>query len=123
MIVIDERPERGAGRNGIKAVEHRAEAGFLIHAEEGERDAERRQRAGEERSVGAFSKQLTREAKRRDEIKREIESLAESRDQYIKEQVEAAGGADDSLDEKIYRAVRDQAASIGLSYDGESAKY
>ena len=62
-------------------------------------------------------------AKRRDEIKREIESLAESRDRYIKEQVEAAGGADDSLDEKIYRAVRDQAASIGLSYDGESAKY
>lgn len=62
-------------------------------------------------------------AKRRDEIKREIQSLAESRDQYIKEQVDADGGADNSLDEKIYRAVKDQAASIGLSYDGETAKY
>ena len=32
-------------------------------------------------------------------------------------------GADDSLDEKIYRAVKDQAASVGLSYEADSAKY
>ena len=37
--------------------------------------------------------------------------------------VEATGGAGDSLDEKIYRAVRDQAASVGLTYDSDNAKY
>ena len=66
---------------------------------------------------------ILQKAKRRNEIKREIESLAESRDRYIEAQIEAEGGADDSLDEKIYRAVKDQAASVGLSYDGETAKY
>ena len=66
---------------------------------------------------------IEEKAKRRDQIRREIQKLSESRDRYIEEQVEAAGGADDSLDEKIYRAVKDQAAGAGLTYDGDSAKY
>ena len=66
---------------------------------------------------------IAEQAKRRDELKREIGKLSESRDRFIKEKVAADGGAEDSLDEKIYRAVKDQAASVGLIYDSESAKY
>jgi Mg-chelatase subunit ChlD len=66
---------------------------------------------------------IQQNAERRDTIQREIEALADSRDQYIREQVEAEGGAGESLDDKIYRAVRDQAATVGLSYDDDSAKY
>ncbi|HKJ50249.1 MAG TPA: vWA domain-containing protein [Gammaproteobacteria bacterium] len=66
---------------------------------------------------------IAEQAKRRDELKREIGKLSESRDRFIEEKIAADGGAGDSLDEKIYRAVKDQAASVGLTYDGESAKY
>ncbi len=63
------------------------------------------------------------QAKRREALQQEIRELSESRSTYIKQKLEAEGGADDSLDEKIYRAVKDQAASIGLTYDSDSASY
>ena len=63
------------------------------------------------------------QAKRRDELQQQIRELADSRSRYIKQKVEAAGGADDSLDEKIDGAVREQAASSGLTYDRDSASY
>ena len=66
---------------------------------------------------------ITEQAQRRDELKQKIEQLSESRNQFIKEKVAADGGAEDSLDEKIYRAVKDQAASIGLTYESDSARY
>ncbi|MCP4469067.1 MAG: VWA domain-containing protein [Gammaproteobacteria bacterium] len=66
---------------------------------------------------------IEQKAKRRDELQREIRKLSASRSQFIKEKVEAEGGADDSLDEKIYRAVKDQAAGIGLTYESDSASY
>jgi len=66
---------------------------------------------------------ITEQAKRRDELKQEIERLAESRNRYIKDKLDAVGGAAESLDEKIYRSVREQAASVGLSYDSDSASY
>ena len=66
---------------------------------------------------------IQQNAERRDAIQREIEELSGSRDLFIREKVEAEGGAGDSLDEKIYRAVKDQAATIGLSYDDDSARY
>ncbi len=66
---------------------------------------------------------IKQKAGERERLEQEIKSLAESRNAYIKERVDAAGGAADSLDEKIYRAVRDQAASVGLSYEAESATY
>jgi len=40
------------------------------------------------------------QAKRRDELQQEIRQLSASRSSYIKQKVEAEGGADDSLDEK-----------------------
>ena len=66
---------------------------------------------------------ITEQAQRRQALKQEIRELSESRNRFIKKKVDAAGGADDSLDEKIYRAVKDQAASVGLSYDSDNAKY
>ena len=66
---------------------------------------------------------IREKAEQRREIQQEIEELSESRQLYILEQLEAEGGAGDSLDEKIYRAVKDQAAEVGLSYDDDSARY
>jgi len=66
---------------------------------------------------------ITEQAQRRDQLKQEIRELSESRNRFIKEKVAAEGGADDSLDEKIYRAVKNQAASVGITYESDSAKY
>ncbi|MCP4981506.1 MAG: VWA domain-containing protein [Gammaproteobacteria bacterium] len=66
---------------------------------------------------------ITEQAQRRDQLKQEINKLSESRSNFIKEKVAEEGGAEDSLDEKIYRAVKDQAASIGLTYESDSASY
>ncbi len=63
------------------------------------------------------------QAKRRNELQQQINQLSESRSSYIKEKVDAAGGAEDSLDEKIYRSIKQQAADIGLTYDSDSASY
>ena len=58
---------------------------------------------------------------KRAELQRQIAALAAERDSYIKEELEAAGGARDSLDQQIYEAVREQAAPLGLDYeDGPS---
>jgi hypothetical protein len=53
---------------------------------------------------------ITEQAKRRDQLNQEIKKLSESCSSYIKEKVDAEGGTEDSLDEKIYSAVKDQAA-------------
>jgi Mg-chelatase subunit ChlD len=52
----------------------------------------------------------------RTELKRQIARLAEERDAYLTEKVAEAGGAKDSLDQKIYDAVRVQASEAGLVY-------
>ena len=66
---------------------------------------------------------ISEQAQRRKKLEREIKTLSASRSRFIKRKVEEAGGADDSLDEKIYRAVRNQAASVGLTYDSDTANY
>jgi Mg-chelatase subunit ChlD len=66
---------------------------------------------------------ISQQANRRDAIKKEIAKLSESRSGYIKQKVDALGGASDSLDEKIYSAVKDQARAKGLIYENESASY
>lgn len=66
---------------------------------------------------------ITEQARRRDAIRSEIKKLSESRSGYIQEKVDALGGADDSLDEKIFGAVKDQARAKGLIYENESASY
>ncbi|MGB5328786.1 MAG: vWA domain-containing protein [Gammaproteobacteria bacterium] len=66
---------------------------------------------------------ITEQAQRRDQLKQEIRKLSASRSNFIKEKLVAEGGADDSLDEKIYGAVKDQAAAVGLTYESDSASY
>ena len=57
------------------------------------------------------------QAAKRTELEAQIKDLAQKRDGYIAKQIEAEGGAEESLDHKLYRTVRQQAAEVGLSYD------
>ena len=66
---------------------------------------------------------IIEQAQRRDQLQQEIRKLSESRNKFIKKKVDAEGGADDSLDEKIFGAVKSQAAAAGLNYDSDSASY
>ena len=50
------------------------------------------------------------------ELQRQIAQLAGERADYLTKKVAEAGGAKDSLDQKIYEAVRDQASEAGLAY-------
>jgi Mg-chelatase subunit ChlD len=60
---------------------------------------------------------LAETAKKREELQRQIATLAAGRDAYIRDEIEAQGGAAASLDQGIYDAVREQAAPLGLDYD------
>ena len=60
---------------------------------------------------------LAQTAQKREELQRQIASLAAERDAYIADELEAAGGADASLDQQLYDAVREQAAPLGLDYE------
>jgi len=62
-------------------------------------------------------------ARQRDALKDEIRQLSGQRAAYLKQKVEEAGGAQDSLDEKIFNAVRTQAGKKGLRYEAEAPSY
>jgi len=62
-------------------------------------------------------------ADKRQALRDEIRKLAGKRDAYLAKKVEEVGGAEESLDHKIYRAVREQAASAGLHYEAEAPSY
>jgi len=62
-------------------------------------------------------------AERRNELKRQISELTRQRAAYLHKKVEVAGGARDSLDDQIYRAVREQAGKLGLSYEADAPAY
>ncbi len=66
---------------------------------------------------------VTRTAAKRDELKRQIQGLAEERTSYLKDKLEAEGGAADSLDHKVFEAVREQAGAAGLSYGDAAPAY
>jgi hypothetical protein len=57
-------------------------------------------------------------AGRRSELQQKIEQLAGDRAVYIEERVNEAEGADSSLDRQIFDVVREQAAPLGLTYEG-----
>ena len=56
-------------------------------------------------------------ADERADLKRQISGLSEDRDGYIQKKVEESGGAKDSLDQKLYEAVKEQAGKAGLEYE------
>jgi Mg-chelatase subunit ChlD len=66
---------------------------------------------------------IEEQAERRKELAAEVEALAARRDEYLRQQVAERGGAKDSLDDKIYGAVREQAGKSGLSYPAAAPKY
>jgi len=73
-------------------------------------------------SVEARKELLEKTAGKRSELQAQIKTLADQRDDYAAKQIAAGGGAKDSLDDKIYSAVREQARSTGLIYP-EAPKY
>jgi Mg-chelatase subunit ChlD len=65
---------------------------------------------------GARKETVRRFAEERTELQQRIARLAEQRAEYLEREVAEAGGAKDSLDQKIFEAVRDQAGDVGLVY-------
>jgi Mg-chelatase subunit ChlD len=61
--------------------------------------------------------------KERGELESEIKQLAEQRNDYLQQKAVAEGGKKDSLDAKLYGAIRNQAKEKGLVYEADSAKY
>jgi Mg-chelatase subunit ChlD len=57
-------------------------------------------------------------AAKREKLQQEIADLARERDAFIEKKLDETGGAKNSLDQKIYDAVREQAADVGLRYEG-----
>jgi len=55
-------------------------------------------------------------AQKREDLTRQIKALSADRDEFIAAKVDEAGGMADSLDQKLYDAVRAQAAEAGLEY-------
>lgn len=55
-------------------------------------------------------------ARKRDDLQRQIRELSQERDAHVAETLAEAGGTRDSLDQKIYEAVKEQAESFGLAY-------
>ena len=66
---------------------------------------------------------VTEMAERRNALQQQIQELSEQRAGYLEKKVEEIGGAEDSLDDKIYRAVREQAGKLGLRYDAAAPSY
>jgi Mg-chelatase subunit ChlD len=66
---------------------------------------------------------ISETAERRNVLKRQISELTGERSAYLEKKVEEAGGARDSLDDKIYRAVREQAGKLGLTYEADAPAY
>jgi Mg-chelatase subunit ChlD len=56
-------------------------------------------------------------AAKREKLQQEIAELARERDTFIEKKLDESGGAKNSLDQKIYDAVREQAADVGLRYE------
>jgi Mg-chelatase subunit ChlD/flagellar biosynthesis chaperone FliJ len=66
---------------------------------------------------------ISETAARRDALQHQIDELTQERSAYLEKKVEEAGGARDSLDDKIYHAVREQAGRFGLSYAADTPAY
>ncbi|WP_295413715.1 vWA domain-containing protein [uncultured Thiodictyon sp.] len=62
-------------------------------------------------------------AARRENLRQEAQALSAQRADYLKERVEAAGGAKDSLDHQLWSTVRKQGADAGLSYGKAGPRY
>jgi uncharacterized protein YegL len=62
-------------------------------------------------------------AKQRLEVRQRMVEVSKKRDAFLKEKVEAQGGARDSLDHRLFDAVRTQGGKVGLSYEADAPRY
>ena len=69
------------------------------------------------------AKVISETAERRNELKQQLSELTRERAGYLDKKVKEAGGAKDSLDDQIYRAVREQAGRLGMSYEADAPAY
>jgi Mg-chelatase subunit ChlD len=60
-------------------------------------------------------------ADERADLQRQIRELSLDRDGYLAKKVDEAGGLADSLDQKLYDAVKEQAGEAGLEYENGPA--
>lgn len=60
-------------------------------------------------------------AEEREDLSRQIRELSFERESFIAKKVEEAGGMKDSLDQKLYDAVKAQAGKAGLEYENGPA--
>jgi hypothetical protein len=65
---------------------------------------------------------IARTAAKRAELQSQIRELSAQRGNYLDDRVDAAGGAGESLDYKVFSAIREQAEEKGLVYE-EGPKY
>jgi hypothetical protein len=56
-------------------------------------------------------------AEERADLQARIRQLADERSEFIAKKVEVAGGHEDSLDQRLYDTVREQAGAAGLEYE------
>lgn len=73
-------------------------------------------------SVDERERVVKENAAKREDLQHRIKALADQRDEYAANEIAASGGAKDSLDAKIYDAVREQAGKKGMTYP-EAPKY
>jgi Mg-chelatase subunit ChlD len=66
---------------------------------------------------------VMQKAEQRQKLQSEIRRLSQQRSDFLKKQVEESGGAEASLDDRLYGAVREQAAAKGLKYDAAAPAY
>jgi hypothetical protein len=66
---------------------------------------------------------ISEKAKERQALQSRIEELAEKRSNYMEKEVKKTGGAKDSLDHKLYGAVREQAGERGIRYEAAAPAY
>jgi Mg-chelatase subunit ChlD len=62
-------------------------------------------------------------AQRRQQLNKEIRELAEQRAAFLRERVEAEGGARESLDKKLYEAIQTQSRRKGMEYKADALAY
>ena len=60
---------------------------------------------------------VARLATQRDELQRQIKEFSSDRDDFLAKKVEEAGGLEDSLDQQLYEAVKEQSGKAGLEYE------
>lgn len=60
-------------------------------------------------------------AEKRTDLQRQIKDLSADRNEFLAKKVDEAGGLKDSLDQKLYDAVKEQAGEAGLEYENGPA--